>query len=95
MIDITHYLRQGKDHAVSRTELAILTGLTDRAVRRAIEDARINGALIISTRNGGYYISSDVDEIQAFYRTEKARAISTLKRLKTMRSILKDNGIEV
>jgi DNA-binding transcriptional regulator LsrR (DeoR family) len=84
----------GRENAVTRTELSARTGFPDRTVRRMIAEARDEGVLILNTGDG-YYISNDLREIERQYRMDRSRALSILKRLKTMRHILKDAGVDV
>lgn len=86
----------GKENAVDRFALSERMGLSDRKVRQLIEDARNAGLFIINNSDGrGYYQTTDLDEMVRNYRQERARALSTLKRLKPMRRALKAAGREV
>lgn len=83
----------GSENAISRRYLRTLSGLSDRMLRDKIEAARGVGVLICNDGNGsGYYIATDIDEIEAQYHKDQARALSVLYRLKTSRRILKDAG---
>ena len=69
------------DRYISRVELAVLTGMSDRYIRRQIERARRAGHRIISnTRSGGYKIASNGAEWMEFVERERRRAIATFKR---------------
>ena len=93
---IETYIPTGKENAITRPELARILGLTDRAVRKEIELARERGELICNDGDGeGYYLASDLGQIERQYRKDRARALSVLKRLKTMRRMLRDAGKEV
>lgn len=93
---IEDFLMTGKENAVSRDWLAVRLNLPDRTIRRLIQEARDRGVLIMNAGDGsGYYISDDIGEIHRQYRTDRSRALSVLKRLKTMRQRLKDAGVEV
>ena len=86
----------GRDNAISRSMLAITMGTSDRRVRDLIEAARREGLIIINAQDGrGYYQTNDLDEIARQYRQDTARAMSILKRRKTMRRLLKEAGREV
>lgn len=86
----------GKENAVDRFALSERMGLSDRKVRQLIEDARNAGLFIINNSDGrGYYQTTDLDEMVRNYRQERARALSTLKRLNPMRRALKAAGREV
>ena len=86
----------GKCNAISRAALAAALGVPDRKMRKMIEQARNEGALILNRSDGrGYYRSDDLDEIQAQYCADRARALNTLRRLKTMRRLLRNAGFDV
>jgi biotin operon repressor len=95
-MNIVDYIPVGKENAIPRHDLARVLGLTDRACRKAIEEARDRGELIVNDGDGeGYYLACDIDQIESQYRKDRARALSVLKRLKTMRRMLRDAGKEV
>lgn len=88
----------GRENAVSREILAERSGMSDRIVRKCIESARNAGAIILNEQDGkGYYRvgEDDIDAIERQYRQDTARAMSLLKRRKTMRRILKEAGRDV
>lgn len=93
-MNICEFIPEGRENAVTREELSALLALPDRRVRRLIAHARENGELILNDGTG-YYRSCDVHEIHRQYRTDRARALSVLRRLKTMRRLLKEAGVEV
>ena len=86
----------GVESAVSRTYLSATLGMTDRAVRKAIQSARTAGNIIINDQSGcGYYQSDDIDQIEKQYRLNKSRAMSILVQQKHLRKRLKEAGREV
>ena len=86
----------GKENAVSRSFLSMLLGLTDREMRRAINQARNEGHVIINDQSGrGYYRSEDPADVARQYRQNKRRALSILRQQKHLRRILKDAGMDV
>lgn len=86
----------GKDNAISREALAAKLNTTDRRMRQMIEDARNQGVFILNDGDGkGYYQTTDIDEMERSYRSDRARALSILKRQKEMRRTLKAAGREV
>lgn len=86
----------GRENAIDRTFLAQKMGLSDRKTRQLIEDARNAGLFIINNSDGrGYYQTTDLDEMERSYRSDRARALSILKRQKEMRRTLKAAGREV
>lgn len=83
---IVDLIPTGKDNAITRGQLCSLTGLSDRAVRKLIEIARIEGAIIINAQDGkGYYISDNPVDIRRQMCTNKSRAMSILKQQKYLR----------
>ena len=94
-MDIMQFIPQGEANAISRKDLAAATGLSDRVMRECSEQARHNGSLICSARQGGYYQPDSVDDIERAYWQDYTRAKAILHRLKPMRHILKREGREV
>lgn len=93
---IEDFIPHGRENAITREALAMKLCMTDRRVRSLIAEARDRGELILNACDGaGYYISDDLSEIHVQYLVDKSRALSVLKRLKTMRRMLKDAGVEV
>lgn len=82
----------GKDRAVTREYLTAKTGLPDRQVRKAIEEIRRNHIVLNDQDGKGYYRSYDLDDIERFYRQERARALAVLYRMKPMRVLLRGGG---
>lgn len=86
----------GRRNAVTRSDLAAKLGMTDRQMRKAVEDARNEGLIILCECNGrGYYQSDDLNEIYHQYKQDTNRAMSILKRRQTMRRLLKEAGRSV
>lgn len=86
----------GRRNAISREALAEKLGMSDRQMRKAVEDARNEGLIILCECNGrGYYQSNDLNEIQCQYIQDTNRAMAILKRRKPMRQLLKAAGRNV
>ena len=70
----------GAARAISRRELAALTGLSDRQLRYKISQERKAGALILSTTEGGggYYRAARADELRRYVRSMRSRSRETL-----------------
>lgn len=88
-------LPKGEDNAISTRELMALTGYsTARALQSRIEFERLHGALICSRsgNGGGYFRPSDGEagreELLRYCSTLRARAINTLRTLRTARRAL-------
>lgn len=85
-MDILDLIPTGKANAVTRAQLCAHTGLSDRAVRKLIELARIDGAIIINAQDGaGYYISDNPVDIRRQIATNNSRAMTILKQQKCLR----------
>ena len=81
---------------ISRKNLCGLTGLDDRSVRAAIEDARERGVFILNDEDGlGYYISNEVANVRRQYMRDMARIKAISKRTKHLRKYLKEKGENV
>ena len=93
---LVSHIPYGKDKAVSRRFLCLLLGMPDRAMRKAIQDARIEGHIIINDQTGrGYYRSDEPADILKQYKQNEHRAKSILVQQKHLRARLKDAGVEV
>lgn len=91
---IAHFREAGKGAAISRRALASMMDVSDRHLRRIIEEARNCGYLIINDSDGtGYFLAASSAEIERHFRQENARALSILKRLKAARTRLKEVNI--
>ena len=86
----------GRDHAVTRADLADRFSMDDRSIRRAIAEAREDGLIICNDGDGrGYYQSDDVGVIRKQYRQERARMRSIYMASKRMREVLDAAGERV
>ena len=93
---LANVIPYGRRNAISRKALAAKIGLSDRQMRKAVENARDEGLIILCECNGrGYYQSDDLNEIQLQYTQDTKRAMAILKRRKTMRRLLKAAGRNV
>ena len=93
---VVNHIPHGRKNAISRERLASEMKMTDRYVRECIEAARRDGVFIVTAaEHGGYYIATDIDEIERQYRIDHARALSVLSRLKYMKQALKKAGRKV
>lgn len=92
---IESLLLQGEANAIPSGDLVNLTGVkSTRELQLIISQEREAGSLILSTcrGGGGYFLPSDGEvgkrEIAAFVATLRARALNTLRALKTAREAL-------
>lgn len=90
-------LPHGEKSAMTTDSLLGILGLADsRSLRKLIAKARMSGAVICSSVDG-YYLPQNRQEIQRFYKTTRAKALSTLEVLRSARVALNkmDGQIEV
>ena len=74
-IQIKDFLLTGAENAVPRRHLRQLTGLSDRDLRRQIQEERLGGSPILSsTTTGGYYLPADNAELEHFVQSMKSRS---------------------
>ena len=58
----------GKENAISKDELCMLTGYSERLVRRTIHKLRDKGEFIMSnSHHTGYWLTDDMDEVKVFF----------------------------
>lgn len=82
-------LPEGRAAAIHSKDLARIAGVpTVRLLQRQIERERAGGAVILSRSDGGYYRSSDPDELRRFIRTLDARAKNTARAAASARQAL-------
>lgn len=82
-----------EDRPIKRWELRELSGISDRKVRRAIQEAREDGILIVNMQDGSGYqkvSEDDLTQIRKQYQLNQARMISLSKQQKALRAILKE-----
>lgn len=92
---IVDHIPVGRENAVTRRQLCELTGMRDRALRNAIEDARQNGEIIINAQDGrGYYRSEEPNDLAGQYVRNRNRAMAILVQQKYIRRKLKAAGWE-
>lgn len=89
-----HDIPIGKEHAITRQELAKKWGVTDREARRMIASLRAedNGDeyIIVAFSSGkGYYRTNDREKIEHFRNEMSKRARNTFAPLKKVNRILR------
>ena len=96
-MNIESLLQCGAENALSTAELLELTDFrTARELQKQIAAERERGALILSSTSGYFMPSQNLErrerEIRAFIRTLRARALSTLKVLRSASRAVKVSG---
>lgn len=89
-INIVDYIPAGKKNAVTRAQLRIATGMSDRKVRDAIADARRHTPIINDQSGRGYYIptAEELPEARKCLEQEKRRAKSIFWSMKALRAFV-------
>ena len=94
MIDLTiDMIPYGRENAVTREQLCVLTGMTDRIMRKALHELR-RDYCIINLQNGrGYFrpVETDGPLVKRFLKQERARALSSLWASRGAKEWLKEN----
>ena len=95
-MNIDKLIPRGAENAVPMRDLAKVSGLTERGVRKAIERMRRNG-LVVCSGDGGYYLPADVSELSDYLNRMTKRAETTLLCLSGARAMLRrfDGQIEI
>lgn len=75
-------IKEGKQNALSCSELAKKVGLDARAIRRTMEVIRRSGVVVCSCQSG-YYFPLDIDELFQYIVQEERRIHSSYFTLKT------------
>lgn len=89
---ICNLLPEGRENAISRRDLATVTGMNDRELRRAIASERREGALILSStdaEHNGYFRPANADEPRRFVASMTRRGKATFAAITEARKALK------
>lgn len=89
---IYELLHKGEGCAVSVKDLCMMTGLSDRAIRRQIERERSAGALICFTAEpgcSGYYVAETIKELSRFIHAQRKRASTASRTCRPFQAELK------
>lgn len=89
---IENFIPHGKNNAVTRLELHILTGLSDRDIREEICKAkRERGCCIINNGEGYFHPTiEEYEELKTYIAKEESRAVSIFDGLKPLKAFLED-----
>lgn len=91
-MNIVDFIPYGKENGVTRDQLKMLTGFTDRAVRKEIERLRTSGVCILNHQNGTGYYRPNKDEtayVKRYIRQEESRLKSIRRGLRGANDFLK------
>lgn len=89
-MNIVDFIPYGNDSPVTRKELCDRTGMGDRAVRKAIEEASFMFPIINLSDGRGYYIAVDDNDpgVKRYYKQELSRIRSKNKSLQGIRKLI-------
>ena len=93
-MNIAEYIPEGKENAVSRTELARLTGLPDRENRKEIERIRpillADSGVWIMAKSGarGYWLTDSLAEMRQFLNEADSRIVAIMQGTAALRIYL-------
>ena len=73
-MELLELIPRGRDNAISRQSLCVLSGLTDRNVREEISQLRRETPIISSGK--GYYLPETAEEVERWIERETRRARS-------------------
>ena len=96
---ITDYIPHGHKNAISRTQLSIRSGMSDRKCRRLIEQARLAGNIILCASDGsGYFLYDGEDDdyyLHAYRKQEAMRFYSIGKTLRILNKADKNDREQI
>lgn len=69
---IEDFILQGRENGISQADVARIANIPERAVRREIEEARINRGKLIIGDESGYYFPSDESDITEYVNRRMA-----------------------
>lgn len=81
-------LPRGANNAVPMVDLARVSGLSERGVRKSIENMRRNGSVVCSN-DKGYYLPENQLELRDYVRRMSKRAETTFLCLRGARALLR------
>ena len=91
MNDYTKILGIGKENSISSRKLAVIMGFDSiRTLQADIAKSRDAGQVILSSSAGGYYLPANDEEIEEFIAVLRARAINTLRAIKSAKGLLNE-----
>jgi len=78
---LVNALGVGADKRFKRKNLAVYLRISDRQLRKLIEQCQNEGVPIISLKKGGYYLAESLDELRQYIRRERHRELAIEKKL--------------
>lgn len=96
-IKLYNCLGKGKENALNGWQLAALSGLPERSVRKCIQYLTSCGYAVCNLEDGkGYYIPVDIEDIQASIKLTNSRIRALMRKKyglnKALMKMLKETG---
>lgn len=90
-MEIIQFIPHGKENAVTREELKLLTGLSDRDIRELITQARRTHCIINDQDGKGYYQPTKIERpaVEKWLKQESSRAKTVFWAAKGAREFLR------
>ena len=78
---IEDFILEGRANGISQADIARIANIPERAVRREVDEARINRGKLIIGDESGYFFPSDKSDIVAYVNRRKASIRTSRKAL--------------
>lgn len=78
---VEDFILVGKKNSISQSDLARIANVPERAIRREVEEARINRKQLIIGDESGYYFPEDEADITEYISRRKASIRTSQKAL--------------
>ena len=91
-MNILDFINTGKDNAITREELTRATGISDRAIRRDINEAFKRGEIVINLGYGYFKPMPNKEDhlVKEYLNIEKARVKDENRKIRMMERYLED-----
>ena len=90
---IMAFMPKGRENGVSMRYIAQMTGMSEREVRSAVNEARLAGHMIVGD-DCGYYVAGSVEELVVYFFRLRKHAKTTQSILRKVKRGLKDRGVD-
>lgn len=92
-MNLIELLSEGKENAITASELAQIMDCNSREVTLYIHALRSQGKVICSSREG-YFLPSSLDEVQRFYQQMTSRQYEIEKAKQSAKEYIESHGGE-
>ena len=81
-MNLLEFIPFGSKNAIKRADLVMASGMSDREMRRCIEELRKETPIVNMQNGQGYFRPETEEELNHYIAQEKARATTILKNLR-------------